>query len=709
MALYSGGVWITAPPMTNSRARQARDHRDARGALLRRAWHGLIDHLPRQTPAGAARNLVARANVARDASRYTLAAGLYEEALRQRPDQPRLHIQCGHMFKEAGDYPSAEEHYLQAARLLGDDPDLALQLGHFYKVSLRPDEAETAYRRALALRPGWEIAAEELARIKASVDAHDVPAGSDARTVEIVAELLPQPTTRPAPIPDRLRVTHLAPRRTRSAWGTMKVLRGVEAIRGYYVSAVAPSAVQILLDGEEILRAPFAAPTDARSARQQKYVFNIWHDFSQVAPGRYQIEVRVIDARVIGRKHIESVTVVAPWADADWPQADGVVSPPDDAARPLDERINSLPSMVRSARRTPLPTPVRTILVQRADQLGDLVCSVPAIRRLRDLFPDARLIGLLSPGNADLGAALGLFDDIVVARFGEQGGERRRVMVAEEQLKLRRTLARHAIDLAIDLCEVPDSRPLLLLSGARFLFGFGAKEWPWLNAGFDFRTHDGSNGLEAAPASRKLLALVEAVGALREGAAHPLLLPDPDWRRLESYGIAPGERFIVLHTGARLAFSRWPGFDALARRILAQTDYSIVLMGEDLTDAPTLTDDRLHIIRGLMPFEDFDTLLSVCAGFVGNDSGTKHLAALRGAPVVSLHMARLNWSEWGQEISGTIISRRVPCAGCAIHHNPEECGKEFACIRQIKVEEVFDAVVGVAQEARNSHGSIEEK
>ena len=40
-----------------------------------------------------------------------------------------------------------------------------------------------------------------------------------------------------------------------------------------------------------------------------------------------------------------------------------------------------------------------------------------------------------------------------------------------------------------------------------------------------------------------------------------------------------------------------------------------------------------------------------------------------------------------------IISRRVPCAGCAIFHDDDECGKDFACIVEIKPQEVFDAMM----------------
>ena len=77
---------------------------------------------------------------------------------------------------------------------------------------------------------------------------------------------------------------------------------------------------------------------------------------------------------------------------------------------------------------------------------------------------------------------------------------------------------------------------------------------------------------------------------------------------------------------------------------------------------------------------------------VGNDSGPKHLASLRGVHTVTLFTARINWVEWAQEEVGTVISRRVPCAGCALFHDPEECCKDFSCIRDIRPEEVFDAM-----------------
>jgi ADP-heptose:LPS heptosyltransferase len=152
----------------------------------------------------------------------------------------------------------------------------------------------------------------------------------------------------------------------------------------------------------------------------------------------------------------------------------------------------------------------------------------------------------------------------------------------------------------------------------------------------------------------------------------------------------------VLHTGARIVWSRWKHYAELAERLVAETDLKIVLFADDPATKAKLSPEllasgRLIVLERQLPFDDFDALLSFAAIYVGNDSGPKHLASLRGTPTVSIHSSRINWSEWGQEHSGVIISRKMPCAGCHIYHDPEECGKDYACM-DIKLGEVYEAV-----------------
>lgn len=659
--------------------------------MLPRMIRLLIREIPTTSGAAAARRLIARANAARDARQFGVAAALYLEALRFNPDNARIRIQCGHMLKDSGDLVGAEEQYGLAAKALPDDADLALQLGHFYKIAGRPELAEEHYRRALTLMPGWIEAERELVSVGGAVD--DAERGDLPDW--IVPELLPRPAGAPAAA-DRniLRLFRLGGRRARSRWGDLKVLRGVEAIRGYRLAPAGLTEIRLLIDGELARTEALQAYPQDGDTGQFKYVFNLWHDFSPVAPGRHRIELDFIDtADRRYRRHRETLLVVAPTDAGIFPDSDAQVAIPPDAPS-IEAAVNAQPSMVRTTERRLLPEPIATILVQRVDQMGDLVCSVPAIRRLRALYPQAKLVGLVSTANAALAGNLGLFDTIEVIAFEESLTERRRVLAIEDQDDLRRRLAAYRFDLAVDFGEGDESRAVLLLSGARFLYGFKDRNSPWLDAGLDFNAHDPVNGIEVIPPSRKFLLLVEGLALLARGGAAPIA--NPDRTGLAALGIDEGDRYAVLHAGARLVYSRWPHFDALARMILERTGLKVVFLSDDAATAVVAAEEagqsgRLIVVKGQIDFEVFDALLSHCSLFVGNDSGPKHLAALRGAPVVSLHMARLNWSEWGQEMTGRIISRRVPCAGCGIGLDGEDCGKQFACLRHIKAEEVFAA------------------
>src|SRR5687767_15062100 len=68
------------------------------------------------------------------------------------------------------------------------------------------------------------------------------------------------------------------------------------------------------------------------------------------------------------------------------------------------------------------------ILVRGTNWIGDAVMTIPAIRRLREIFPDARLTLITSAGTAGLFRDSGLFAEIVPASsfFQEIRDHRRR-------------------------------------------------------------------------------------------------------------------------------------------------------------------------------------------------------------------------------------------------------------------------------------------
>jgi ADP-heptose:LPS heptosyltransferase/Flp pilus assembly protein TadD len=674
---------------------------------------------------------IRRADAARDANKYRIAAALYENALRLAPNDAAVHIQCGQMFKEAGNLSRAEDHYNQAKQLAPDDPDVALQLGHFYKVAGRLAEAETAYRRAVTIDRNWAEPARwlgELYRLgwrNHIIEGTARPNGEDNRAAfeedgfasdeahdkwkrlhfdeGLVPELAPRPRESVLHAhTEEIQVRALG-RRERTRWGIQNTLRGADAIRGFCISAIPILELRATLNGLRFCidsLEGYPLTREAEDLRKKKYVFNIWYDFSNFVDGLYDLELQFIDEQQGMRLHREQIVIARPLSEDEYPDSDRLVSVSTTDPRSVEEQINSRPSMIRPAGRALFATPPRNVLIQRVDQLGDLIFSIPALRRLRELLPEARLVGLLSFANADLAKNLDLFDEIITIDFRNDEREWRRVMPFNKQEELRRQLEPYKFDVAVDLVESGDSRLLLQLSGARFLLGFSERRTYWLSASYEGYTRDPVNDMEVTPHSTKALGLVEWFGTLLGNHSQITRREDLTRNRLAlpPYNLAVDKRFAVLHAGSRVKFIRWPYYDSLAAMILEKTDLNVVMLSDDSIDKARLPctlvgSDRFQFWDQRLPFDDLDALLSFCAVFVGNESGPGHLASLRGANVVTVYPARHHWSEWGHENRGYIITRRVPCAGCHILHDPEECGKGFACIVNISVEEVFDTVM----------------
>jgi ADP-heptose:LPS heptosyltransferase/tetratricopeptide (TPR) repeat protein len=657
---------------------------------------------------------VSTAVAARRKGRWLDAAAGYEAASRFRPDIARFHIQAGHMRKEGGDYDAAERHYEAAARVLPDDAELALQFGHFYNVTGRLIEADAAYRRAARLRPGWEEPRRMLERIETvtmglrravgtvASDGHVLtPADVFRRSMEqrLLPEYLSTDGQRPLPA-QGVRIRRLG-RFDRSAWATARTLQGIEAIMAHCITADAVDEVRILLNGRPVhCLVPDAHAIEGETGSPlTKFAFNLWLDLSAYVPGRYHLEIIFCalgdtPEATMARSFQDYITILPPDTAPILPGSEVWVPPVDpDDSRSLDEQINARPSIVRHAPSRTIEPP-SAILVLRTDQLGDLSISVPALRRLRELVPAARIIGLLTAANADLAQTLDLFDEVIVADFPDIPAERQRVMSVAEQERLGTLLRAYRFDAAIDLSPSHVSRNLLLLAGAKLTMGFGRGHAPWLGAAFDFDVQDVRGQTSILPSPAKTLALIEAFGTL----FMPVVPDEPATTDptplLAALGVAAGERFVVLHDGARIAFSRWPAYPAFAEALIARYDVKVVLL-TDQTDLaaelsePLRANPRFVLLDRRLSFAELDALVCGCALFVGNDTGPKHLAALRGAPVVSIHSARANWGEWGQAGCGAIITRQVPCAACHIYNDAEECTRDFVCVTAITVDEVI--------------------
>ncbi|MGN7997997.1 glycosyltransferase family 9 protein [Sphingomonas sp. 22176] len=635
---------------------------------------------------------VRRGDVARERAEWVEAVYQYRRALDWLPWREDLKIQIGNSLKAFGDIEGALASYLsvrdpaQRPKALAEAADAHRREGfrlHSYNVTAEPERQDAA-----ALAPPAAITAAALpGRVRLG----------DAQLRAALGSLMERRKAPPRLAGGTIAAIKLdqVGSMTLSRDGLKEpFLAGVVALRGRVLSVRAANHVELWLgigdDARLIQRVP-TKPAETHAALKLR-IFNLWIDSAQLPPGRHWLSIAA-------GPHIERaglfVTVGSVDSDEEFASSNGYVPSPPDAMLDCDAYVEALPAVVRPAARTIFDRDIRSILVMRADQLGDLSASLPAISRLRALFPAASITALTSSAHGDIVDASNIVDEVLTVSLAYDPATEKRSLSAQEHDRLTRVLERRAFDLAIDLSPGNETRPLLLLCNAHYLVGFNPAEFEYLDFGISIRSRDKVNLLEKMPHSAAVLGLIEALGVASAPQRPPVRRNKASWARGD---LSPGE-YVVLHTGARHPINRWPlsKFIGLSNLLLEKTNYDVVLFFDDNV-ANSISDlkkesPRVHVLSKI-PMSDFDEIISNAVLVVANDSGPKHLAATRGVPTVSLHVDRLNWNEWGQDGEGVILSKRVPCTGCGLN-DLSFCGKAAACITSIEVAEVLEAIMHI--------------
>lgn len=320
------------------------------------------------------------------------------------------------------------------------------------------------------------------------------------------------------------------------------------------------------------------------------------------------------------------------------------------------------------------------VLVRLPNWLGDTVMAVPALRSLRSG---------LAPG--DRIAAAGPWVSLLAAeRLADEWVAYPRAWNA--RLRAAEAAARLRPDVALVLPNSLESALAAWYSGARRRIGYDtAGRGPLLTDRLPL------------PAPRRhqvdeYLALLDPLGiaaVTREPALAPPADPALETARLLDECAPAGAPRVGIHLGAAFGASKiWPAERVAGLcRLLRARGLVPVLLGapadaaleravrQQLSDGepPSLVGrDRPDLLPGLLARLD---------AFVGGDTGTAHLAAALGTPVVAL------FGPTDPELSAprgpaTVITKRVPCAPCFY----ARCPIDHVCMRAIEADEVAAAV-----------------
>jgi ADP-heptose:LPS heptosyltransferase len=336
------------------------------------------------------------------------------------------------------------------------------------------------------------------------------------------------------------------------------------------------------------------------------------------------------------------------------------------------------------------PERVRRIAVLRANGLGDLVLSLPALDALRARFPDAEIVLLGRAWHADLLSGRPSPVDRVEAIPdgavpGAPNADR-----AEADAFLERMRA-EAFDLALQLHGGGrESNPFVGGLGARLTVGM--------------RTPD------AAPLDRwipyvyyqhEIARYLDVVGLA--GARPVTIEPSLAVTQTDLAGsvraLAPNGRPIaVLHPGATDRRRRWPAssFAAVGDAMHAR-GLRVVLTGTEaeadvVTEVVAAMRDAPEVARGT----DLSALIGVLARaglVVSNDSGPMHLAAAVGTPTVGIYWCGnlVNGGPLFVDRRRHATSWRLDCPVCGIDCTHGRCEHDASFVADVEVEEVLGA------------------
>lgn len=322
----------------------------------------------------------------------------------------------------------------------------------------------------------------------------------------------------------------------------------------------------------------------------------------------------------------------------------------------------------------------RILVIRQHDQLGDFLLSVPALRALRERFPDARIALVVRGYFAEVARMVPHVDDVIVRPEPPLLDCRSLARFTEE--------LREGWDLAVVLNTVSHSLTSDLLaraSRARIVLGSADRVFPGSTRNF-FYDLEAPVRAGRRHQSERNLDIVRLAGCTTEDLREEVIVSDAERdmvrNDLEDRGAAGPGPIIGLHIGAGKPPNRWPAerFALLASILEERVQAKVLLFWGP--EEGVLRDEFLgrrrrptHLV-GHPRLARLAAYFAACDAVVCNDTGVMHLAAATKVSTVALFGPTdpADWKPFGDHVVALAGSRGETAA--------------------IGVEEVAQAVLG---------------
>ena len=324
-----------------------------------------------------------------------------------------------------------------------------------------------------------------------------------------------------------------------------------------------------------------------------------------------------------------------------------------------------------------------TILIRATNWVGDAVMCLPALRAIRERFPEAHIAILAKPWVADLYARESFTDELILYT----------ARTRRDKLAFAYSLRARRFDCAILLQNAFEAALLAWIAGIPHRIGY----------------HRDGRGLFLTRAARRpkpgeipshqrfyyleLLRRTGLIASLPESDA--IRLDGPKIQRTHTVGVSPGAAYGTA--------KRWlpERFAEAAATLATERNASIALFGSK--DERALCEQVAALLpnfavtnyAGQTTLSQFIDLAAACEVFLTNDSGAMHVASALAVPTVAVFGSTDDTTTGPTGPLARVVREHAECSPCLLR----ECPIDHRCMTRVTADRVATVALELWEES----------
>lgn len=340
---------------------------------------------------------------------------------------------------------------------------------------------------------------------------------------------------------------------------------------------------------------------------------------------------------------------------------------------------------------------VRKIAILRANALGDFIFTLPAIKAIKNRFPQSEIVLLGKQWHKEF--LMNRRSDIdrveVVPKYPGVGEPEDYKPNEKELNSFFLKMRREKFDLAFQLHGGgKNSNPFIKRLNAKINLGLKTDDAEPLDISLSYIyfQHEVLRYLEVA-----------ALAGADPADITPTLNPSPgDIANTRKYLGKRNQRLAILHPGASDPRRRWP-LDKFAKtgNELAKNGCQVIITGNKeeeniTTELQNMLPAKTLNLAGLLDLGGLVGLISQTDVLVSNDTGPLHLAMAMGTPSVGIYWCgnMINAGPFFRRRNRPLISWKLTCSQCGkhiIYQGIKNCQHMESFVSDVKSEDAINA------------------